>query len=246
MTTQQLHERPNLEQLKRQAKDRCIPPKPRKPSTLTRFRALPALSPGKPTRNSFCAQLAFARRHNRSSPASMVSIRGPRCAKRVEELTLQFAEAVDEFCPRRHGRPEHPGRTVCSRCIRRLRGRIFIPRWFSATPRRIDARARGKTCARHRSGRPARLGTAALCLPHVAAPRRTGATQTVSSRSRRRLLALGADANARFPWLHHGVRRPVLWGAACHCPRAALVQALLEAGANPNDGVTLPLVTGKQ
>ena len=57
----------------------------------------------------------------------------------------------------------------------------------------------------------------------------------------RRLLALGADPNTRFPWLHHGVRRPVLWGAARIAQSLPLVTVLLDAGADPNDGVTLPL-----
>jgi len=57
----------------------------------------------------------------------------------------------------------------------------------------------------------------------------------------RRLIALGVDPNTRFPWLHHNVRRPVLWGASRHVRSLPLVQALLDAGADPNDGVTLPL-----
>jgi ankyrin repeat protein len=57
----------------------------------------------------------------------------------------------------------------------------------------------------------------------------------------RRLFDLGADPNARFPWLHHGVRRPVLWGAARVTRHLPLVELLLESGANPNDQITLPL-----
>jgi len=41
--------------------------------------------------------------------------------------------------------------------------------------------------------------------------------------------------------VHHNVRRPVLWGAARHAQSLPLVNALLDAGADPNDGVTLPL-----
>ena len=57
----------------------------------------------------------------------------------------------------------------------------------------------------------------------------------------RRLIALGADPNTRFPWLHHNVHRPVLWGASRISQSLPLVSALLEAGADPNDGVTLPM-----
>src|SRR5216117_2997349 len=53
--------------------------------------------------------------------------------------------------------------------------------------------------------------------------------------------SLGADPNTRFPWPHHNVRRPVLWGASRVVRAMPLVQALLDAGADPNDGVTLPL-----
>jgi ankyrin repeat protein len=56
-----------------------------------------------------------------------------------------------------------------------------------------------------------------------------------------RLIALGVDPNTRFPWLHHNVRRPVLWGASRQVQSLPLVHALLDAGADPNDGVTLPL-----
>src|SRR2546422_5940210 len=60
----------------------------------------------------------------------------------------------------------------------------------------------------------------------------------------RRLIALGADPNTRFPWLHHNVRRPVLWGASRVVRSLPLVEALLDTGADPNDGVTLPLAAG--
>lgn len=58
------------------------------------------------------------------------------------------------------------------------------------------------------------------------------------------LLRHGADANLRFPWLHHGVRRPVLWGALRVVRSRAMARVLLEARANPNDGVCVTLAAG--
>jgi ankyrin repeat protein len=55
------------------------------------------------------------------------------------------------------------------------------------------------------------------------------------------LIAAGADPNLRFPWLHHGVHRPVLWGAVLVVRSLPLASALLDAGADPSDGVTLPM-----
>jgi ankyrin repeat protein len=57
----------------------------------------------------------------------------------------------------------------------------------------------------------------------------------------RRLIELGADPNLRFPWRHHEVERPVLWGAVFVVRSLRLATVLLDAGANPSDGVTLPL-----
>lgn len=57
----------------------------------------------------------------------------------------------------------------------------------------------------------------------------------------RLLLGNGADPDARFPWLHHGVRRTVLWGATRATRLLPLAEVLLVAGADPNDGVTFPL-----
>jgi ankyrin repeat protein len=58
------------------------------------------------------------------------------------------------------------------------------------------------------------------------------------------LLAHGADPNTRYPWHHHGVRRPALWAAVCVAQLPPLAELLLESGADPNDGVTFPLAAG--
>jgi len=46
----------------------------------------------------------------------------------------------------------------------------------------------------------------------------------------RRLIELGADPNLRFPWRHHEVERPVLWGAVFVVRSLRLARVLLDAG----------------
>src|SRR5205823_4926409 len=55
----------------------------------------------------------------------------------------------------------------------------------------------------------------------------------------RRLLNLGVDPNTKFPWFHHNVRRPILWGASRVAQSLALVTTPLHVAARAWD---LPLV----
>src|SRR5687768_1597547 len=95
MTTPQLPERPNLEQLKRQAKDLLRAALANEPAALAGFRALPgaactsAALPSKPSIALHDAQCVSAREYGFPSWNAL--------RERVEVLTLQFAEAVAEF-----------------------------------------------------------------------------------------------------------------------------------------------------
>jgi len=57
----------------------------------------------------------------------------------------------------------------------------------------------------------------------------------------RRLIALGVDRTRASPGCITTCARPILWGASRVAQSLPLVNALLDAGADPNDGVTLPL-----
>jgi ankyrin repeat protein len=239
MTTQQLPERPNLEQLKRQAKDLLHSAHSKDSAALARFRALPALA--KTTADELAratlalhdAQSVVAREHGF---ASWTALR-----ERVEEFTLQFSEAVDEFV-----RAATDGRSTRAERLLALHPAIARASLHTALvlgdAAGVEARLAEKPALVLAAGGPRAweplLYVCQTSLTHGAsAPARPDGLAAIA----RRLIALGADANARFPWLHHGVRRPVLWGAVCTVHALPLAQTLLEAGANPNDGVTIPL-----
>jgi len=59
------------------------------------------------------------------------------------------------------------------------------------------------------------------------------------------LLARGADPNAEYHWnWHRELPRTALWGALCAVSHLPLAEVLLEAGANPTDGVSMHITAG--
>src|SRR3954467_8639040 len=95
MTTSQLPERPNLEQLKKQAKTLLASAHTKQPAALARFRALPALAQKTDPELAALhlalhdAQSVIAREHGFPSWNAL--------RERVEELTLQAGEAAADF-----------------------------------------------------------------------------------------------------------------------------------------------------
>lgn len=230
MTTQQLPERPNLEQLKKQAKDLLASARKKNPAALARFRALPALE--KKTDPELAA-LDLALHDAQSVVAREFGFPSWNALRdRVEELTLQFDEAVAAFT---RGSLEQR----LSRAERLLtRFPNLIADNFHAALAYGDATAVAKHLARD----PA-LATK-MSGPHEWAPLLYVAHSHWASKNAdglvavaRLLLAHGASADTSYP-LHGNPKEPlpVLWAAACHSRNAGLAQLLLEAGANPNDG----------
>jgi hypothetical protein len=59
------------------------------------------------------------------------------------------------------------------------------------------------------------------------------------------LCALGATPNAEYHWnWHPELPRTALWAAVCAVRHLPLAEVLLEAGANPTDGVTVHIAGG--
>ena len=239
MTTPQLPERPNLDQLKRQAKDLLRDARARRPEALARLHSLPGFAGRSDddvahTAALHDAQSVIARELGFPSWNAL--------AEHVEELTLGFDAAVDQFIQAAtEVQPERAERLL--RLHPRIAGANFYTALLLGDSARVESHlTRSATLATKAGG--AREWEPLLYLCHTKLEFGPRERPDGVVRCAQQLLALGADPNARYPWLHHGVRRPALWGAVCVTRSLGLAAALLDAGADPNDGVTFPLAAG--
>ncbi len=209
MSGKQLPPHPDLEQLKRQAKE-------------LQHSAGIALHE---------AQTILARQYGFAS--------WNKLRDEVEARTLEFDAAIDQFLEAAtDGRPDraerilalHPGIAKANLHTALVLGDA------GAVNARLD---KNPSLATKAGGPRGWEPIHYVCYSSVAygRPARTEGLAAIAQR----LIAQGVDPNTRFPWLHHNVRRPVLWGASRHAQSLPLVNVLLDAGADPNDGVTLPL-----
>lgn len=235
--TPQLPERPDLEQLKRQAKDLLRAARSRDAAALARLRTLPAFAQQRDDAALAAAvalhdaQSVIAREHGVPSWTALVA--------RVEELTLELGDAVTRFIDA--ATEVQPGRAARLLALHpAIAQATFHTALLLGDAGRVAARLTERPELATEPGGP-RHWPPLLYVCHTALgfgpPARADGLVAIA----RHLLALGVDPNARFPWLHHGVHRPVLWSAVCVAHLLPLAQALLEAGANPNDGVTLTI-----
>ena len=204
MAAKQLPPRPNLHQLKRQAKE------------LQQSASIPLHE----------AQTRLAREYGFASWNQL--------REEVEARTLAFDEGLKEFLE-----AATDGRVTRAERILALHPKIRTANFYTALvlgdASAVEARlTKDPSLATTEGGPRGWLPIHYICYTAV------GAGDGLADIARR-LISLGADPNTRFPWLHHSVRRPVLWGASRHAQSLPLVTALLDAGADPNDGVTLPL-----
>ncbi|HET8656975.1 MAG TPA: ankyrin repeat domain-containing protein [Longimicrobiaceae bacterium] len=228
---------PDIEQLRRLAKELLRTARAGDPAALGRFRALPSLARAvedelaRARLGLHDAQSVVAREHGFASWNAL--------RERVEELTLEVGAAVNEFvAAATDGRTDRAERLLALRP--RLAGADFHAALllgdFAAVERHL---ARNPAVALEPGG--PRGWEPLLYVCHDSLLRGPVASADGLVSIARLLLDLGADPDTRFPWLHHGVRRPALWGAVCVTRLLPLAELLLRSGADPNDGVTLPL-----
>jgi ankyrin repeat protein len=232
-----LPDSPDLDQLRRQAKDLLRAARAPDAAALARFRILPsfaAASAADLARTSLAlhdAQSVIAREHGFASWNAL--------RDRVEELTLGFDDAVRELVE-----AATDGRSARAERLLALHPRIASASFHAALVLGNAAAAESHLARRaalaHERGGP-RDWEPLHYVCYTSLGRLPVASADGFVAIARRLVELGADPNTRFPWLHHGVRRPVLWGATRVTRLPELAKVLLESGADPNDGVTLPM-----
>ena len=232
-----LPKHPDPEHLRRQAKELLRSAKAGDPAALARFRVLPAF---KPLSDEQLARTALALHDAQSAIGREYGFQSWNAlSEHVALVTLQFGDAVREFIEAAtDGRKDRAERLL--RLYPGIVGANLHVALVTGDAERANAwLAENPALALAPDG--PRGWEPLLYVCHTSLRQGSVADPDGLVALARRLLELGADPNMRFPWLHHGVRRPVLWGAALVVRLLPLVELLLEAGADPNDGVTLPL-----
>ncbi|HEY1239020.1 MAG TPA: ankyrin repeat domain-containing protein [Bryobacteraceae bacterium] len=235
--TQQLPERANLEQLKKQAKSLLHAARAQDPAALERFRAIPALS-GSCNPQSVAlhdAQFVIAREYGFKSWNDL--------REYVEERALSFDAAVDEFVRSATGDAQARALRLLALHPGIARANLFTELVLGDAAA-VETRLKAHPDAALQSGGPQNweplLYVCHTCL-HRESPERAAGLVKIA----RGLLRHGADPNAEYHWnWHRELPRTALWGALVAMGHLPLAEVLLEAGANPTDGVSTHIAAG--
>ena len=237
----ELPARPNLEQLKKQAKSLLHAAQARDGDALRRFAALPAFS-GKPINEIDAGDLALhdaqsliAREYGFPS--------WPALREVVEVRTLSFGAALDEFVRCATG-----GASGRAERLLALHPDIATANLYTALvlgdATSVDTRLHNHPELTKQPGGPQSwepLLYVCHSSMHVTAPSRVDGFVAIA----RQLCSLGANANSEYHWnWHPELPRTALWGSICAVGHLPLAEVLLKAGANPTDGVSVHIAGG--
>ncbi len=237
----ELPARPNLEQLKKQAKSLLHAAQGRDGDALRRFAALPAFS-GKSIDDMDAADLAL---HDAQSVIAREYgfPSWPAMREEVEARTLSFGAAIDEFVRCATG-----GASGRAERLLALYPNIATANLYTALvlgdAASVDARLRDHPELATQPGGPQNweplLYVCHSCM-HVTVPLRVDGFVAIA----RGLCSLGANPNAEYHWnWHPELPRTALWGSICAVGHLPLAETLLKAGANPTDGVSMHIAGG--
>lgn len=227
--------RPNLEQLKKHAKSLLRAAESGERSAVERFAILPAFA-ARPleslTGESFAlhdAQSVIAREQGFPSWNAL--------REEVEARTLSFAQAVDEFIRCATGGASgranrllalHPAIASSSLHTALVLGDV------AAVERHLREHPASVTTPGGPQGWEPLLYVCHTCM-HRDVPTRVDGLVAIA----RLLCSLGANPNAEYHWnWHPELPRTALWAAIFEVRHLPLAEVLLEAGANPTDGVS--------
>jgi Ankyrin repeats (3 copies) len=241
MPSRELPARPNLENLKKHAKSLLDAAKARDPEALGRFAVLPSLSGksldeiGASDLALHDAQSAVAREHGFASWNAL--------REEVEAQMLSFDAAVDEFVRCATG-----GATGRAERLLALHPRLASATLHTALvlgeAAAVEARLRNRPELAQRPGGPQNWEPL-LYVCHTSMLKGNPAGLDGLAAIARLLCALGANPNAEYHWnWHPELPRTALWAAVCSVGHLPLAEVLLEAGANPTDGVTAHIAGG--
>ena len=235
--TKQLPERANLEQLRKQAKSLLHAARAQDPASLERFRAIPALA-GSSNPQSLAlhdAQFVIASEYGFKSWNDL--------REHVEERSLSFDAAVDEFVRCATGGAAARAIRLLARHPGIARATVFTELVLGDADA-VESRLKAHPEVALQSGGP-QDWEPLLYVCHTFLHRESPDRAEGLVRITRELLRQGADANAEYHWnWHPELPRTVLWGALVAMGHLPLAEVLLEAGANPTDGVSTHIAAG--
>jgi ankyrin repeat protein len=240
MTPRPLPDRPNLEQLKKLAKSLLHEAQRGMPDAIQRFAALPAFA--KRAAGSIHpdelalhdAQSVIAREHGFLSWNAL--------RDEVAVRTLSFDEAVDAFVRAATGAAADRARRLLA-LHPRIAGATLQTSLVLGDASAVETWLQGRKQMATTPGGPHDWEP----LLYVCQTSLRGAPGSADGlvAIARELCALGANPNAEYHWnWHPELPRTALWGALCVVAHLPLAEVLLEAGANPTDGVSAHIAGG--
>lgn len=241
MPSRELPARPNLEQLKKQAKSLLDDAKSREPDALKRFAVLPALA-GKSLDEIAAfglalhdAQSVIAREHGFTSWNAL--------REEVESRTMSFEAALDEFVRCATGGAADRAERLLSMHPRIATATLQTALILGDVSAVEDRLGKNPALAGQSGGPQDWEPLLYVCHTsmHRSDPSRLEGLVAIA----RHLCALGANPNAEYHWnWHPELPRTALWASVFTIRHLPLAEVLLEAGANPTDGVTSQIAAG--